>query len=460
MKILAKKTVWLLLAALALGSVLRLTADEADTSATNTLISTPSDNSAPFAGGLTKIAPGEYTIFFIVKGKLRAMGSNRAQEAGVDVNTSLTIPAKSIKVPPSVKFTDAAAAGYQSCGLDDTGHVWTWGANGHGEFGNGTTDKDNVFHLPARIETDVDGQPFDKVKNVVAAFHTYAALKEDGSVWVWGFSGNDHAGLDCTGMAGDGDKSSKDLTRPIHVPFPEGITITQLSAGPIAMLALDSEGAVWSWGGGADTAPDRGTGVADGSVPKKLPKLPAVKAIAAGGGFNYAIDNEGNLWGWGREGAYMCLGDGKNYSVPTPLPVKLKFPDLDGRMKAVVTSQQTTHVIRDDNTVWGWGASPMGEVGDGTCNDWAAMTPATYSWDWGRYEKMVMKPVQVLDDVQAVYGSPQAPYLFAVKNDGTIWSWGRNKTGVLCNGVYPESQDCAAHPNKWDVVKPAQVKPF
>ena len=101
----------------------------------------------------------------------------------------------------------------------------------------------------------------------------------------------------------------------------------------------------------------------------------------------------------------------------------------------------------------------MGEVGDGTINDWPHLKP-TYAWDWTKHESLVLKPVQVLDHVAAFYSSPQAPYVYAVKTDGTIWSWGRNKTGVLGNGVMPDPNTAAIQPNRWDVAKPTRVTPL
>lgn len=418
-----------------------------------------STDNAPSSSGLNKIALGEYQMFFIVKGKVRALGSNRADEAGFDKDHgSIPIPAQIITVPKEINFTDVACGGYHSLALDDSGHVWAWGGNDYGNVGIGAADKE--FHLPAIVKTDANGDPFDDVAEVGSGFHFCVARKKDGSVWTWGLSGDDKEGYNSTGISGDGDKSSHPETRPVKVKFPDGISIAKISAGMNIIMALDTNGDVWSWGGG-ERVESRGTGNRDCATPTKLSKLPAhIKDITAGSGCNYAIDADGNLWGWGYEGAYLCLGDGKDFHHPTPYPVKLDFPDLNGHVKAVAVSQLTTHALKDDGTLWGWGDSAMGEVGDGTMNDWANTNPPYY-WDWERYEKMIMKPVQVLDNVETVYGSSQAPYVYAVKKDGTIWSWGRNKTGALGNKKeLPPSDYVAKHPDTWDVPKPAQVTPF
>jgi alpha-tubulin suppressor-like RCC1 family protein len=408
------------------------------------------------SAGLTKIALGEYHIFFIVGGKIRALGSNRAGEAGFgDDLKGLPIPAKAIQAPDEVRFIDAACGGYQSIGLDEAGNVWAWGFNHHGEFGNGMTD--NIWHLPTKIETDALGKPFDNVAGLAAGFHFNAALKKDGAVWIWGLSGDDHSGTNSVGLLGNGDKSTRNVTRPTQVPFSAGVVIAKISAGTRLMLALDTTGGVWVWGGGETY--DRGGERGDGSVPMQITKLPPIKEIVAGDSCDYVLDTDGNLWGWGREGTYLGFGNGQDDFPITAIPVKLNFPGLNGRIKAVGTSQLTTHVIRDDGTLWGWGSSAMGEVGNGRINDWANLKPP-YAWDWSKHECLVLKPVQVLDHVAAFYSSPQAPYVYAVKTDGTIWSWGRNKTGVLGNGVFPDADTASIQPNRWDVAKPTRVTPL
>jgi len=448
MKKIAREAGCVLLAALTFCFLHRLHADNLSANVSRA-------SSSPLTG-LTKIVPGEYHIFFIVGWKIRALGSNRAGEAGFgdDLN-GLPIPAKAIKAPDDIQFIDAACGGYQSIGLDDTGNVWAWGLNHYGEFGNGATD--NVWHLPTKIETDTNGKPFDNVARVAGGFHFNAALKKDGTVWVWGLSGDDHASVNSAGILGNGDKSTRNVTRPAQVPFPAGISIAKISAGTRLMLALDKTGEVWVWGGGETY--DRGVAKSDGSQPTQISNLPPIREIVAGDSCNCAIDTDGNLWGWGREGTYLGLGNGKDDFPIIPTPVKLNFPDLNGRIKAVGTSQLTTHALRNDGTLWGWGSSAMGEVGDGTINDWPHLKPP-YAWDWSKHESLVLKPVQVLDHVAAFYSSPQAPYVYAVKSDGTIWSWGRNKTGVLGNGVLPDANTASAQPNRWDVAKPTQVTPL
>jgi hypothetical protein len=55
-------------------------------------------------------------------------------------------------------------------------------------------------------------------------------------------------------------------------------------------------------------------------------------------------------------------------------------------------------------------------------------------------------------------------YVFAVTQDDHVFSWGRNKTGDLMNGVVTAAPVwgafAAIFPNSWDVANPTNVNPF
>lgn len=407
----------------------------------------------------TKIGQGEYTLFYLVNGVLDIAGSNRSNEGGLPSNiTAPPFPYRTIAAP-GVTFTDVSCGGFQSFGLDNTGCVWAWGANANGEMGNGTTDSN--LYLPTKILTDNNGNTFNNVAKIDSGFSFGVALKNDGTVWVWGCSANAPGFGDMAGIIGNGDPSNQSITRPRKVPFPAGVTIAKVSAGVLQILALDTAGNVWSWGGGANVT-ERGTGNTDPSTPTKLTGLPvnSIIDIQAGGGTEYAIDSSKNLWGWGTMGGWLGRTSPNNGWNPTPVLINyFTAGNLPGHVQAVVTSSTSTHVLRDDGTVWGWGASPRGEVGNGQMNDWPNTTPP-YSWDYGPTEQLVMQPAQVLTGVAKIYANAQGGSVYAVKTDGSIWSWGFDKPGYLGNGVLPLGVNNAMYPDTWDMPTPEQVAPY
>jgi len=104
-----------------------------------------------------------------------------------------------------------------------------------------------------------------------------AALKMDGSVWVWGSCAG--------GISGDGTMGGE-IDKPTRVPIalPSGVTIKHISGGN-AMLALASDGSVWAWWPAEDNVLGTGNTAANsGFTPAKVQGLPSdIVAISAGG---------------------------------------------------------------------------------------------------------------------------------------------------------------------------------
>jgi YD repeat-containing protein len=85
--------------------------------------------------------------------------------------------------------------------LKQDGTVWSWGYNGYGQLGNSTTTNSNkpvqVFEMTA-------------VKEVYCQTVSVIAVKEDGTVWSWGYNAN--------GELGDG--TGQNSNRPVKVMLP------------------------------------------------------------------------------------------------------------------------------------------------------------------------------------------------------------------------------------------------
>ncbi|HYA26590.1 MAG TPA: hypothetical protein VEE82_01195 [Thermodesulfovibrionales bacterium] len=82
--------------------------------------------------------------------------------------------------------TPIGAGKYHSVALKSDGTVWTWGDNYYGQLGDGSSD------LSSGAPVQVSG--LAKITAITAGdFHTLA-LKSDGTVWTWGSNGNGQLG--------------------------------------------------------------------------------------------------------------------------------------------------------------------------------------------------------------------------------------------------------------------------
>lgn len=411
---------------------------------------------------ISKIAPGEYQCFYVVDGKLWGIGSNRAGELGIGLGSPLPpVPAIQIKFPADVKIVDAAAGGYHGQALDSAGHVWAWGSNTFGQKGDGSAlDKPGVpvpeaNGLPARIATDVTGKEFGDVISIVSGWTNNLALKKDGTVWVWGRNEKE-----VRGSVGNGDVTTLAIDRPTQTLFDPTIKIVQIDTAGNLFMARDSKGGVWSWGGGEGSKVNRGSGSDDFARPHQVLNLPPATTIAVGDGFNYALDADGHLWGWGSGGTFLGIGPATGGWVIVSPARKLEFPEFAAhKITAVAVSGHTTHVILDDGSLWGWGDSAIGEVGNGQMLD---LSKYHHSWDWGKFELMVFRPVRIVPEVSnftAIYSNAMCFYTYAVTADDKVYSWGRNKTGILGDGILPTG-NLADHPDSWNVPTATQVWPL
>src|SRR3989338_2927576 len=129
---------------------------------------------------------------------------------------------------PIVDEWTSISAGYaHTLALKQDGTLWAWGYNGSGQLGLGDTINRNT---PTQV---CSGTTWQAVSAGDA--HTLA-LKQDGTLWAWGYNGYGQLGL--------GDTTDR------HTPTQvgSGITWQAVSAGDDHTLALKQDGTFWSWG--------------------------------------------------------------------------------------------------------------------------------------------------------------------------------------------------------------------
>ena len=249
------------------------------------------------------------------------------------------------------------------------------------------------------------------VRAVVGGNGNGYALRADGTVWAWGDN--------YLGQLGNGwtNKGYGGSTVPVPVI---GLTgVTAIAAGGGYAYALRSDGTVWAWG--ANWNGQLGNGTLDhANAPVKVSGLTDVVAIAGNRlhANGYALRADGTVWAWGI--GWGALGNG-TYDDGSRVPVQVS--GLTG-VTAISGGALGGYAVRNDGTVWAWGNNGVGQLGNGQeCVPDEACVAAA--------------PVQVsgLTGVTAVAGGWENGY--AVRNDGTAWAWGVNIHGQLGNG-----QDC------------------
>lgn len=175
------------------------------------------------------------------------------------------------------------------------------------------------------------------------------------------------------------------------------------------------------------------------------------------------------LWTWG-EGVSGQLGDGSGVGKSSPIQVGALTNWSD-----IAFGEGYSLAVKTDGTLWAWGANGSGQLGDGTVTsqnspiqigtgtNWAKVAAGGYSnllsfnqtsyaiktdgtlWSWGDNTYG-----QVGDNTSGAYKSSPVQvgtltnwskivaggaFALAIKTDGTLWSWGNNGQGQLGLGV-------------------------
>src|SRR5215208_921824 len=320
-----------------------------------------------------------------------AWGSNGAGQLGDCSTTDRTTP---VKVSNLSGIKDVAVGCNHSLAVKEDGTVWAWGFNGAGQLGDGTTTD---RYTPVKV-SGLSG-----IKGIAGGCNHSLALKEDGTMWAWG--------ANHWGQLGNGSWDRDAHPTPVQVG---GITgVKDLAGGWQHSLAVKEDGTAWAWGSNEYGQLGDGTTTIIRTSPVKISGLSGVKDLAGGRQHSLAVKEDGTVWAWG-DNYYGQLGDGTTTDRTTPVQVS----GLSS-VKDVSSGAFHSLAVKEDGTVWAWGSNGNRALGGGTTTD--RTTPVRVSG---------------LSGVKDIAGGFQ--HSLALKNDGTVWAWGGNGYGQLGSGNYFE----------------------
>jgi alpha-tubulin suppressor-like RCC1 family protein len=172
------------------------------------------------------------------------------------------------------------------------GTLWTWGFNYYGNIGDNTITARRI----TPVTTFAGGTNW---KQVAGGYAHFAAIKTDGTLWVWGYNNNGQLGINDT----------TNRCTPVTT-FAGGTNWKQVSAARFHTEAIKTDGTLWTWGYnnngqlGINDTTNRATPVttfAGGTNWKQV--ACSEESITA------AIKTDGTLWTWGNN-AYGYLDPG------------------------------------------------------------------------------------------------------------------------------------------------------
>ena len=196
----------------------------------------------------------------------------------------------------------------------------------------------------------------DPLVEVAAGADHACARRRDGSVSCWGRNDD--------GQLGDGTRTP----RALDVAVKDLAGAVSVAAGQRHTCAATSKGEVLCWG--ADDAGQLGDGGGPSRArPLAVAGISTALAVSAGEAFSCAVLTDGTVQCWG-DNSLGQLGDGGD-AKPDRLPTTVFA--LTG-VRALSGKWQHVCALRDDETLWCWGANSAGQLGDGS--SWSKDEPA------------------------------------------------------------------------------------
>lgn len=310
--------------------------------------------------------------------------------------------------------TAVSAGGEQSLALLENRSAVAWGANAHGQLGDGAVTNSNV---PVQLA----GPPEEQVLAIAAGNEFSLALTTPGDAinkLVYGFGAN------ASGQLGNGTETDSDVPVLSRVPKRPNEAIA-ISAGSEQSLALLKEGTVAAWGDNESGELGDGTSAEQSLVPVELPKW-GTQAVAAGAEHSLALLDNGEVLAWGKNWSGQ-LGNGTTTDSDVPVSVGLTG------VKAIAAGYEHSLALLANGTVRAWGDNAQGQLGDDTFADSDVPVPVCAA---GATSPCSEESQQLKNVIAIAAGGEQS---LALLSNGTVMAWGGNQEGQLGDGGHEDS---------------------
>lgn len=342
-------------------------------------------------------AGGQHTCAMAVRStglSVYCWGANEHGQLGDGTTVSRTTPQAVVGLTVPSGFTRVVTGGQSSClSSGGSNKNYCWGDNSYGQLGDGTV----VSRLTPGPELVLSADIYSTTFISLGARHACASGEDRPSCW-----GDGRAG-----QLGDGTPAGR-LT-PTELPGKD--FISDVSAGGSHSCGWRGDDELMCWG-------DNSTGqLGDGTTTARLsPVLTSIPArvkllhVRAGERHTCALDRGGVAYCWG-ENTYGQLGDGTttNRSAPVAVAGGLSFTEL---------APGSSHTCGRTNSgaIFCWGANAEGQLGNGTTTDSSVPVNLAGGFNF----------------VQVIAGSHHS---CGLTRTGAAYCWGSNREGQLGDGT-------------------------
>jgi hypothetical protein len=324
--------------------------------------------------------------------------------------------------------------------IDDSAHLF------HSAYNFNTDVSTNMY----KINTDTTGADFGSNWYVDAYGQMVCTIRSDSSVW---YGGQDYFSLFYAG----GDPLLETGTVMAMTQLsPTGWHFKKVLFGGNRIIGLRTDGNVYQWSQGGSRTPTL-LSTPRAAIDIFVSHLDVTGAIVPDPGENSGLGYPyimGSGWAmWGGSTTVSSLTSMKSlWGMSVPIKeIKCNWSDI--------------HFIDSLGRHFGGGFNSQGEAGNGAefIGKYTYPTFPNYVWPFNDFENPTGVPVQIGTATNWVHlysNNWYTFYWYAIDANDSIYSWGRNKTGVLGNGYTLGFTTAPSNSNLLDILSPTMVHPF
>ena len=307
-----------------------------------------------------------------------------------------------------------------TCVMKNNQEIDCWGKGSHGRLGDDKLDSRGYPHHVIATNGNPNSRFSEAIQVVAGEYHS-CALKENGTVYCWGYG---------TYLGINSITGTKDYPVPVTVSTSSNLSgIKQISSFNQHTCAVNSSGNVYCWGkgqngeigNGTNNNATRATSVVAGEG--STTSLTGISKVSTGGDFTCALKTDGGVLCWGKN-EYGQLGDGNtgaSHNTNDPVAVIDSSDTAIGDISDISVGNEHSCALTNAGKVLCWGAGTSGQLG----ND--AMVGSDH-------------PVYVVDGdgsnthlTGIIQISSGFDFTCALDNIGNVYCWGAGIYGKLGN---------------------------
>ena len=312
-----------------------------------------------------------------------------------------------IQITGPLAWTRLSSDGYAGGGggaITQGGALYTWGDDTSGWLGQNSQGITQI--APKQVGTETTWSDIN-----VEAQAGAAAIKTDGTLWVWG---RNTAG-DCHGQAGQNNVSVAAYSSPMQVGTnTTWRNISGMNEGG-GWIATKTDGTLWSWGRndyGQQAQNNSGDTATSISSPTQI-GTGTDWARAFNGTRNWhAVKTTGTLWACGLN-SQGYLGDETTTARSSPVQIGTETTWSSAANAGCYT--RPCIQLKTDGTMWTWGNNGSGELGQDNTTQYSSPKQVGTLTNW--------------DYVNNGYMSSAS-----INTDGYCFTWGSGNDGRLGQG--------------------------